>query len=72
MTPDEIQTALWRIADPNDSYAEVSIDEAIWALIEDVKNSYTLAMNGAGIGVATIEHVDDTVSDYLANNYGED
>ncbi len=47
--------------------------ELIWAVIEDIQDSYKLAMQQtAGLDQSVIDEVTTTVTDYAANNWGDD
>lgn len=44
----------------------------LWDVLEDVQDSIELALKGIKIGPVMTEEVLLTVSDYLANHYGDD
>lgn len=46
--------------------------DLIWTVIEDVKNSYSLAMQGAGLSEEVADEITKTVEDYTANQWGDD
>jgi hypothetical protein len=52
--------------------ADVDMRETLWAILTDVQNSYGLAMKEAGIEISKRVEIHATVSDYLANHYGDD
>ena len=52
--------------------ADVDMVGILWNIIADIQDSYTLAMQGAGIAPEVMQEVTETVTDYLANHYGED
>jgi hypothetical protein len=45
--------------------------EIIWTVIDDIQDSYTLAMQSYGISPAAIKEITGTVDDYAANNWGD-
>jgi hypothetical protein len=67
-TPDEIMADFDRAAK---GQADIAIHDALWEVIEDIQDSYRLAMEGAGLTAAQIEEVSGTVSGYVVNHYGD-
>ncbi|WP_040829062.1 hypothetical protein [Nocardia jiangxiensis] len=43
----------------------------IWPIINDVTDSFRLAMRNAGVDSEVIKSVMTTVTDYTANHYGD-
>lgn len=52
--------------------SDLDTEAILGCIIEDVQSSYRLAMVEAGIEPGTVKEIEDTVSDYIANHYGED
>ena len=62
---------------PNASTPLVSADGdapeiAFWDVFDDIQDSYTLAMRGAGVDEAIITEVNGTFTDFAINNLGDD
>jgi hypothetical protein len=68
-TPDEILADIDFVAG---DHPMLSVRELMWEVINDIRNSYDLAMFGTGVPDAMRSEVSQTVSDYLANHYGDD
>lgn len=51
---------------------DIDMNELLWEIIDDVRDSYRLAMHNAGVNTATASVVTTTVSDYLANHYSDE
>lgn len=51
----------------------LSVNEVVefWPVFPDIQNSYELAMCEAGIAADVITAITTTVSDYVANHYGD-
>lgn len=67
-TPDELLTLFDAGAQGR---ADVDMRETLWAILVDVQESYGLAMKEAGIEIGKRVEIQATVSDYLANHYGD-
>jgi len=52
--------------------SDIDIYDVLWEIIDDVSQSFELAIEGAGINAHTTLTVLGTVSTYLVNNYGDD
>lgn len=52
--------------------ADVDMRGVLWDILNDVRQSYLLALREAGVHSATANTVDKTVYDYLINHYGDD
>lgn len=51
--------------------ADIDMVEVLWAIIDDIRDSYRLAMASAGVYAETSGEIEATVTDYVINNYGE-
>lgn len=58
------------IMDPAKDRLESTL-AAVWRILDDTRQSYRLAMESAEIDEGRVNEVQDTVLDYLTNNYGE-
>lgn len=65
---DRIDVALERAGRGDD----FDLRDLIWGVIEDVQNSYDLAMHNAEITRSTRFEIRDAVTDYATNHYGDD
>jgi hypothetical protein len=62
---------------PHDATPSASEDDgapeiAFWDVFDDIQDSYTLAMRGAGVAEAIIDEVNATFRDFAVNNLGDD
>jgi len=70
-TPDEnLENLEVCIMDPSKDRMESTL-AAVWRILDDTRHSYRLAMESVGIDEGRVDEVQDTVLDYLTNNYGE-
>lgn len=54
---------------PRDRDSTTMIERIVDAVIDDLRSSYELAMQGEGIDPKSIKVVIDTVDDFVANHY---
>ena len=52
--------------------ADIDMTALLWEIIQDVMDSYWLAMKNQQVSLKDALNIQDTVVDYLANNYGDD
>lgn len=52
--------------------ADIDTESIMWAIVEDIRDSYRLAMSVEGVSLSQALQVELTVSDYISNNYEED
>lgn len=52
--------------------ADIDTEIVMWAIVEDIRDSYRLAMSVEGVPPSQALQVELTVSDYITNNYEED
>lgn len=51
--------------------ADVDMQEILWCILADTRDSFRLALKAAGVSADIIESVNATVVDYLVNHYGD-
>lgn len=73
MTPEQITNLIDQIQSVLDSATPgfFNIRDLMWAVIEDVQDSYARALDASN-GLVSPGRVVDTVDSYLANYYGDD
>jgi hypothetical protein len=49
---------------------DIDMHDVLWAILDDVRDSYSLAMKAAGVADTLVTEIAGTVEDYLANHYG--
>jgi hypothetical protein len=50
---------------------DVDMRATLWAIVEDVRDSYRKTMKSSGIDASVIGYIDSQVDDYLTNHYGD-
>lgn len=51
---------------------DIDMHSILWEIIEDIQDSYLLAMERSGIVLPRRIQIEAIVSDYLASHYGDD
>lgn len=52
--------------------ANMDMRAILWEVIDDIRQSYRLAMEAEDVDEGTVDAVQDTVLDYAVNHYGDD